>query len=152
MPVTCCTLGTIAACKSARVSAPMRATTSYGPVTYSADSTPGSAASCLATTSARPTSVWISMKASTTRHLLSSRCLDSTPQGPKRTAGPPGVQRHEAGGVMATGEHAELPQGATLAGVGEFAVIDRLVAGRRQPAAVTLGPGDDAAVVALGDG
>jgi len=53
---------------------------------------------------------------------------------------------------MATGEHAELPQGATLAGVGEFAVIDRLVAGRRQPAAVTLGPGDDAAVVALGDG
>ncbi|MGV0742031.1 thiamine-phosphate kinase [Mycolicibacterium sp. XJ870] len=40
----------------------------------------------------------------------------------------------------------------TLASVGEFAVIDRLLAGREQPAAVTLGPGDDAAVVAAGDG
>lgn len=40
----------------------------------------------------------------------------------------------------------------TLAGAGEFAVIDRLVAGRDQPAAVTLGPGDDAAVVIAGDG
>jgi thiamine-monophosphate kinase len=35
----------------------------------------------------------------------------------------------------------------TLAEVGEFAVIDRLVAGREQPASVALGPGDDAAVV-----
>ncbi|WP_102142953.1 thiamine-phosphate kinase [Mycobacterium hubeiense] len=41
---------------------------------------------------------------------------------------------------------------ATLAGVGEFAVIDRLVAGREQPAAVALGPGDDSAVVVFGDG
>jgi thiamine-monophosphate kinase len=40
----------------------------------------------------------------------------------------------------------------TLAGVGEFAVIDRLVAGRDQPAAVALGPGDDAAVVFAADG
>ena len=40
----------------------------------------------------------------------------------------------------------------TLAEVGEFAVIDRLVAGRRQPGLVTLGPGDDAAVVAASDG
>jgi thiamine-monophosphate kinase len=40
----------------------------------------------------------------------------------------------------------------TLAGVGEFAVIDRLVAGREQPAAVALGPGDDAAVVFARDG
>ncbi|HZA10995.1 thiamine-phosphate kinase [Mycobacterium sp.] len=40
----------------------------------------------------------------------------------------------------------------TLAEVGEFAVIDRLVAGRRQPAAVALGPGDDAAIVAAADG
>jgi thiamine-monophosphate kinase len=40
----------------------------------------------------------------------------------------------------------------TLAGVGEFAVIDRLVNGREQPAAVLLGPGDDAAVVRAGDG
>jgi thiamine-monophosphate kinase len=31
-------------------------------------------------------------------------------------------------------------------------VIDRLVRGRRQPAAVVLGPGDDAAVVSAGDG
>lgn len=40
----------------------------------------------------------------------------------------------------------------TLAAVGEFAVIDRLVAGRRQPGAVALGPGDDAAVVHAADG
>jgi thiamine-monophosphate kinase len=39
----------------------------------------------------------------------------------------------------------------TLAGVGEFAVIDRLVAGRRQPETVLLGPGDDAAVVSATD-
>jgi thiamine-monophosphate kinase len=48
---------------------------------------------------------------------------------------------------MATDEQAE-----TLAGVGEFAVIDRLVAGREQPPAVALGPGDDAAIVVAGDG
>jgi thiamine-monophosphate kinase len=40
----------------------------------------------------------------------------------------------------------------SLAGVGEFTVIDRLVAGRVQPATVALGPGDDAAVVRAGDG
>jgi thiamine-monophosphate kinase len=40
----------------------------------------------------------------------------------------------------------------SLAGMGEFAVIDRLVAGRRQPPLVLLGPGDDAAVVAAVDG
>ena len=40
----------------------------------------------------------------------------------------------------------------SLAAAGEFAVIDRLVAGRRQPPWVTLGPGDDAAVVATTDG
>jgi thiamine-monophosphate kinase len=48
---------------------------------------------------------------------------------------------------MATGEPAE-----TLAGVGEFGVIDRMVAGREQPATVVVGPGDDAAVVVAGDG
>ncbi len=48
---------------------------------------------------------------------------------------------------MATDEPAE-----TLAGLGEFAVIDRLVTGRDQPATVALGPGDDAAVVVAGDG
>jgi thiamine-monophosphate kinase len=42
--------------------------------------------------------------------------------------------------------------GQSLAAVGEFAVIDRLVAGREQPAAVVLGPGDDAAVVSASDG
>ena len=41
---------------------------------------------------------------------------------------------------------------ATLAEVGEFALIDRLVAGRRQGPAVALGPGDDAAVLAAPDG
>ena len=40
----------------------------------------------------------------------------------------------------------------TLGALGEFAVIDRLVRGRIQPAAVLLGPGDDAAVVSAGDG
>ncbi len=38
-------------------------------------------------------------------------------------------------------------KGPTLAQVGEFGVIDRITADRRQPAAVTLGPGDDAAVL-----
>jgi thiamine-monophosphate kinase len=40
----------------------------------------------------------------------------------------------------------------SLAGLGEFAVIDRLVAGRVQPGVVAVGPGDDAAVVAAADG
>src|ERR1700749_3944851 len=40
----------------------------------------------------------------------------------------------------------------TLGDVGEFELIDRLTRGRRQPAAVALGPGDDAAVVFAGDG
>ncbi len=40
----------------------------------------------------------------------------------------------------------------SLAGLGEFAVIDRMVSGRIQPPAVVLGPGDDAAVVAAPDG
>ncbi len=48
-----------------------------------------------------------------------------------------------------SGASGETP---TLRQLGEFAVIDRLVRGRRQPAAVMLGPGDDAAVVAAGDG
>ena len=48
---------------------------------------------------------------------------------------------------MATDELAD-----TLSGLGEFAVIDRLVAGRDQPTTVALGPGDDAAVVLAGDG
>jgi len=41
---------------------------------------------------------------------------------------------------------------ATLAGLGEFAVIDRLVRDREQPPVVMLGPGDDAAVVLTPDG
>jgi thiamine-monophosphate kinase len=40
----------------------------------------------------------------------------------------------------------------SLAGLGEFAVIDRLVADRDQPAVVAVGPGDDAAVVTAADG
>ncbi len=40
----------------------------------------------------------------------------------------------------------------TLQQIGEFAAIERLVRDRRQPAAVTLGPGDDGAVVSVGDG
>jgi thiamine-monophosphate kinase len=40
----------------------------------------------------------------------------------------------------------------TLEQFGEFGVIERLVRGRRQPAAVALGPGDDGAIVLSGDG
>ena len=40
----------------------------------------------------------------------------------------------------------------SLAGIGEFALIDRLVAGRPQSRLALLGPGDDAAVVAAVDG
>src|ERR1700726_2261236 len=40
----------------------------------------------------------------------------------------------------------------TLADLGEFAVIDRLVAGRPRNPKTLLGPGDDAAVVAASDG
>jgi thiamine-monophosphate kinase len=40
----------------------------------------------------------------------------------------------------------------TLGGVGEFGVIDGLIRGRRQPDSVTVGPGDDAAVLVAGDG
>ncbi|RFD25337.1 thiamine-phosphate kinase [Mycobacterium uberis] len=43
-------------------------------------------------------------------------------------------------------------ESVTLEQLGEFAIIDRLVQGRRQPAVVALGPGDDAAVVTSGDG
>ena len=40
----------------------------------------------------------------------------------------------------------------TLAGIGEFGLIDLVTAGRAQPASTLLGPGDDAAVVAMPDG
>ena len=40
----------------------------------------------------------------------------------------------------------------TLAELGEFTVIDRLVAGRRLPDSVLIGPGDDAALVSVPDG
>lgn len=42
--------------------------------------------------------------------------------------------------------------GPTLGQMGEFPMIDCLVAGRVQPATTLLGPGDDAAVVLAGDG
>jgi thiamine-monophosphate kinase len=48
---------------------------------------------------------------------------------------------------MADNEHSE-----TLADLGEFAVIDKLVAGRPHPPNVVVGPGDDAAVVVAPDG
>ncbi|MDY6870967.1 MAG: thiamine-phosphate kinase [Actinomycetota bacterium] len=47
---------------------------------------------------------------------------------------------------------APLDPTASLADVGEFAVIDALVRGRRLPPSVTLGPGDDAALVSFADG
>src|SRR5512146_2381011 len=45
-----------------------------------------------------------------------------------------------------------MPDEPTLADLGEFAVIDRLLAGRRPPPLTVLGPGDDAAVVSAPDG
>lgn len=42
--------------------------------------------------------------------------------------------------------------GPTVADLGEFPVIDRAVAGRRQPATTLVGPGHDAALVAAADG
>jgi thiamine-monophosphate kinase len=46
----------------------------------------------------------------------------------------------------------ESGESPTLQQLGEFAAIDRVVRGRRQPAVVVLGPGDDAAVVSAPDG
>ncbi len=40
----------------------------------------------------------------------------------------------------------------TVADLGEFGLIERVTAGRVQPASTVLGPGDDAAVVAAPDG
>ncbi|MGI1849204.1 thiamine-phosphate kinase [Rhodococcus sp. SJ] len=42
--------------------------------------------------------------------------------------------------------------GPTVADLGEFPVIDRAVAGRRQPPTTLVGPGHDAALVAAADG
>ncbi|HEV2779625.1 MAG TPA: thiamine-phosphate kinase [Actinophytocola sp.] len=42
--------------------------------------------------------------------------------------------------------------GQTVADVGEFGLIRRVISGRAQPASTVLGPGDDAAVVAAADG
>ncbi|NCL73404.1 Thiamine-monophosphate kinase [Rhodococcus sp. YH1] len=42
--------------------------------------------------------------------------------------------------------------GPTVVDLGEFPVIDRAVAGRRQPATTLVGPGHDAALVAAADG
>jgi thiamine-monophosphate kinase len=47
---------------------------------------------------------------------------------------------------------ADQERADSLAGLGEFAVIDRLVADRDQPAVVAVGPGDDAAVLTAADG
>ena len=51
-------------------------------------------------------------------------------------------------------DHASEASGEspTLRQLGEFAVIDRLVRGRRQPDAIVHGPGDDAAIVTARDG
>ncbi|CNW11886.1 transposase [Mycobacterium tuberculosis] len=53
---------------------------------------------------------------------------------------------------VTTKDHSLATESPTLQQLGEFAVIDRLVRGRRQPATVLLGPGDDAALVSAGDG
>jgi len=44
------------------------------------------------------------------------------------------------------------PNDGTVAGTGEFRLIEAVTAGRKQPESTLLGPGDDAAVVASPDG
>ncbi|MFF0814322.1 thiamine-phosphate kinase [Rhodococcus sp. NPDC003318] len=51
-----------------------------------------------------------------------------------------------------TGSERDPQSERTVADIGEFAVIDRAVSGREQPATTILGPGDDAAVVRAEDG
>jgi thiamine-monophosphate kinase len=53
----------------------------------------------------------------------------------------PGVVTYRPGGGV-----------STLGDVGEFGVIEGLIRGRRQPGAVAVGPGDDAAVLSAADG
>ncbi|AOS65293.1 thiamine-phosphate kinase [Actinoalloteichus hymeniacidonis] len=48
--------------------------------------------------------------------------------------------------------HPEPAERDTVAGLGEFGLIERITAGRPQSDATLLGPGDDAAVVAASDG
>ena len=57
--------------------------------------------------------------------------------------------RSGPGGAAGTGGPARED---TLAGAGEFAVIDAITAALRMPAGTQVGPGDDAAVVAVPDG
>ena len=57
-----------------------------------------------------------------------------------------------AGPDRARGASPSPASGRSLADVGEFAVIERLVAGRPRQAGVRVGPGDDAAVVDAPDG
>src|SRR6478609_1386830 len=111
------------------------------------------------------------MNASTTRALLRSRCIDSSPQGPNVPQVAPSFRAGKRLGWRCHGLRGRSGDGAahglrgrsgarppmtkdepdeSLASLGEFAVIDRLVSGRDQPAAVVLGPGED--VMALSDG
>src|SRR5581483_1512521 len=53
----------------------------------------------------------------------------------------PGVVTYPPGGGV-----------STLGDIGEFGVIEGLIRGRRQPGAVAVGPGDDAAVLLAADG
>src|SRR4029079_2045913 len=87
------------------------------------------------------------MNASTTGCALRFRCIDSSPQGPNV---PQVAAVFRPGTPTQDGEMSDSEP--TLAQVGEFGVIDRINAGRHQPAAVVLGPGDDAAVVTAADG
>src|SRR5204863_6059920 len=73
MPGTSCTLLTIIFPSSSTLCASVRTTTSYGPVTASTRTTPLIPPIWVATSRARPTSVWMRMYAWTTTRLLYRR-------------------------------------------------------------------------------
>src|ERR1041384_7888690 len=130
------------------VSASARTMTSYGPVTSSAVATPVMPEISEATAAALPTSVWMRMYACTTAcpfvatgWVEVGTCHATYPSWGSECSDWEATLRPEP------------PRDAeTVAEVGEFNLIHRVTTGRAQPETTILGPGDDAAVVAVPDG
>src|SRR5262245_20474090 len=154
MPGTSCTRLTIILPSSSTVGASASTTTSYGPVTASTRTTPGTPEIAPATSRALPTSVCMRMYAWTTTRL--PRCFGASRHryaSARPRAGlfavklPYETGTYRPGVVLGTGRPA-----MTVADTGEFGLIDRItarLAGRTER--VLLGPGDDAAIVAAPD-